>query len=90
MLQSRRGNRNAPKSKQDVDEATQVAGAAHTGRRPQLPVRQALLPQWNTLVVSNLANADRLPEAGAWLIVGVLTFRGGSGSPARVLGVLPR
>lgn len=59
------------------------------GRAPRLPVRNELLPIWNTLVLSNLVNVHLLPEAGAWLIVGVIPFRGGSGGQARVFGVNP-
>jgi kynurenine formamidase len=39
--------------------------------------------------VENLANLERLPEAGAVVIVGAPTFQGGSGGPARVLALLP-
>lgn len=60
-----------------------------TGRMPAIPVRDELLPVWNTLVLSSLANVRDLPEAGAWIIVGVIPFRGGSGGQARVFGVLP-
>jgi kynurenine formamidase len=59
------------------------------GRAPRLPVRQELLPVWHTLVLSNLANTATLPEVGAWLMVGVIHFKGGSGGQARVFGVTP-
>jgi kynurenine formamidase len=73
---------------QTAPPASPSDGGSH-GRKPRLPVRQELLPIWNTLVLANLANVDRLPEAGAWLVVGVIPFRGGSGGQARVFGVLP-
>jgi kynurenine formamidase len=73
----------------DASAPTTEDSAGSHGRRPRLPVRHELLPVWNTLVLANLAQVDRLPEAGAWLIVGVIAFRGGSGGQARVFGVLP-
>ena len=39
--------------------------------------------------IENLANVDSLPEAGATLIVAPLPIAGGSGSPARVLAIVP-
>jgi kynurenine formamidase len=39
--------------------------------------------------VENLANLERLPEAGAVVTVGAPTFEGGSGGPARVLALVP-
>ena len=39
--------------------------------------------------VENLANLERLPEAGAVVTVGAPTFQGGSGGPARVLALVP-
>ena len=38
--------------------------------------------------IENLANLHLLPPAGATLIVGAPTFEGGSGGPARVLGLV--
>jgi kynurenine formamidase len=38
--------------------------------------------------VENLANLERLPEAGATVVVGAPTFEGGSGGPARVLALV--
>ena len=54
-----------------------VENKTRPGRRPAIPVRNELLPIWNTLVISNMANVYKLPEAGAWIIVGVIPFRGG-------------
>jgi kynurenine formamidase len=56
---------------------------------PSTPVRNELLPVWNTLVIECLANLDKLPEAGAWIIVGVIPFKGGSAGQARIFGILP-
>ena len=39
--------------------------------------------------VENLANTDKLPEAGAVIAVAPLPLRGGSGSPARVIAFVP-
>lgn len=39
-------------------------------------------------ILENLANLDRLPEAGAVLVVAPLPIRGGSGSPVRVYALL--
>ena len=41
------------------------------------------------LVLENLCNLDRLPAVGAFLVVGLLRLKGGSGSPASVLAFLP-
>ncbi|MFH1651311.1 MAG: cyclase family protein [Chloroflexota bacterium] len=54
-----------------------------------IPVRDELLPVWHTLVIEDLANAHLLPEAGSWLVVGVIPFRGGSAGQSRIFGVLP-
>ena len=37
----------------------------------------------------NLANLDRLPEAGAFLIAAPIKLEGGSGGPVRVFAILP-
>lgn len=39
--------------------------------------------------LENLQNLKQLPPLGAWLIVGVLPLVGGSGSPARILALVP-
>lgn len=78
----------SPAPEQASNETAEPA-VAH-GRRPRLPVRNELLPVWNTLVIANLANVEKLPERGAWLVVGALAFRGGAGGQARVFGVLPQ
>jgi hypothetical protein len=39
--------------------------------------------------LENLTNLSQLPPVGAWVIVGVLPLVGGSGSPARVIALIP-
>ena len=39
--------------------------------------------------LENLANLDRLPEAGAFLIAAPIKLEGGSGGPVRVFAILP-
>lgn len=39
--------------------------------------------------LENLQNLKSLPALGAWVVVGVLPLVGGSGSPARVLALIP-
>ncbi len=41
------------------------------------------------IVLENLTNLDQLPSIGATLAIGVLRLRGGSGSPAGVLALMP-
>ena len=41
------------------------------------------------IVLENLANLDQLPPAGATIVIGALRLKGGSGSPAAVLALLP-
>ena len=48
-----------------------------------------LLLEKPRLVLENLVNLQRLPPAGATLVIGVLPLTGGSGSPAAVLAFLP-
>jgi kynurenine formamidase len=40
--------------------------------------------------LENLANLDRLPQRGAWVIALPMKIAGGSGGPVRVVAVLPR
>jgi len=89
--QNGKGDERARREERDnaTEESLMVAEKKHPGKMPFTPVRNELLPVWNTLVLSNLANVARLPEAGAWIIVGVISFRGGSGGQARVFGILP-
>jgi kynurenine formamidase len=39
--------------------------------------------------LENLQNLKQLPATGAWLVIGVLPLVDGSGSPARVIALLP-
>ena len=41
------------------------------------------------IVLENLANLDQLPPTGATIFIGALRLRGGSGSPAAVLALVP-
>ena len=39
--------------------------------------------------LENVANLDRLPQKGAWLIALPVSIRGGTGGPARIVAILP-
>ncbi|HBB31851.1 MAG TPA: cyclase [Cyanobacteria bacterium UBA8803] len=41
------------------------------------------------IVLENLTNLDQLPPMGTILVIGILRLRGGSGSPAAVLALIP-
>ncbi len=41
------------------------------------------------IVLENLANLEQMPPSGATIAIGALRLRGGSGSPATVLALLP-
>lgn len=41
------------------------------------------------LHLENVANLERLPEQGAWIVALPVKIQGGSGGPVRILGVLP-
>ncbi|MCE2465396.1 MAG: cyclase family protein [Dehalococcoidia bacterium] len=41
------------------------------------------------IVLENLANLEQLPSTGATIFIGALRLRGGSGSPAAVLALVP-
>ena len=41
------------------------------------------------IVLENLANLEQLPPTSATIVIGALRLRGGSGSPAAVLALLP-
>ena len=42
-----------------------------------------------SIVLENLANLEQLPPTGVTIFIGALRLRGGSGSPASVLALLP-
>lgn len=48
-----------------------------------------VLARRSGLHIENLTNLDRVPPAGAWLVIGALPIMEGSGSPARVLALIP-
>ena len=64
------------------------AGAAHSFN-PPFPCHQFMLGA-NKYGLTQLANLDRLPATGSLLIAAPLKLVGGSGSPARVLALVPR
>lgn len=47
-----------------------------------------ILGRHNALGLENLANLDQLPSVGATLVIGLVKLRGGSGGPARILGIV--
>ena len=64
------------------------AGAAHSFD-PPFPLHAFLLGS-GKYGLTQLANLDRLPPTGALVIAAPLKIVGGSGSPARVLALVPR
>ena len=64
------------------------AGAAHSFD-PPFPCHSFLLGA-GKYGLTQLANVDRLPATGALLIAAPLKIVGGSGSPTRVLALVPR
>ena len=40
--------------------------------------------------LENIANLERLPERGAWVIALPMKIRGGSGGPLRLVALVPR
>lgn len=47
-----------------------------------------ILARYNVIGLENMANVEQLPARGATLVVGVVKLRGGSGGPARILGIV--
>jgi len=41
------------------------------------------------IILENLANLDKLPAKGATIVIGLMRLKGGSGSPAAVLALVP-
>jgi kynurenine formamidase len=64
------------------------AGAAHSFD-PPFPVHSFMLGA-GRYGITQLANLARLPATGALLVVAPLKLVGGTGSPARVLALVPR
>jgi kynurenine formamidase len=58
------------------------------GHAADLPAHRITLPAglWH---LEGLVGLERVPARGAWLVVAPLPLVGGSGSPARVLAILP-
>ena len=48
-----------------------------------------LLLQQPRIVLANLTGLDQLPPTGTTLVIGILRLRGGSGSPASVMALIP-
>lgn len=59
------------------------------GNKSDFPVHSQVSHPKGLWHLENLQNLKSLPPLGAWIIVGVLPLIGGSGSPARVIALLP-
>ncbi len=75
-----------------MEETTTVALAVDTlsldhGRSTNFATHYAWLPT-NRYGIENLANLDRVPAAGATLVVGAPKHRGGTGGPARIFALV--
>ena len=58
------------------------------GRDSSFAVSKLLLKQ-PRIVLANLAGLYQLPPTGTTLVIGILRLRGGSGSPASVIALIP-
>jgi kynurenine formamidase len=58
------------------------------GQDDTFAVNRLMLEQ-PRIVLENLTNLDQLPPTGAVLVIGVLRLKGGGGSPASVLALVP-
>ncbi len=58
------------------------------GQDEALKVSRLVLEQ-PRILLENLTNLHRLPATGATLVIGILRLKGGSGSPASVLALVP-
>ena len=58
------------------------------GQDSSFAVSKLLLEQ-PRIVLANLTGLDQLPPAGTTLVIGILRLRGGSGSPASVIALIP-
>ncbi|MEM7376935.1 MAG: cyclase family protein [Pseudomonadota bacterium] len=75
-----------------MDETGAAAMAVDTlsldhGKSTDFATHYAWLPT-NRYGIENLANLDRVPAAGATLVVGAPKHRGGSGGPARIFAMV--
>lgn len=59
------------------------------GNKADFPVHSQISHPKGLWHLENLQNLKSLPPIGAWIVVGVLPLIGGSGSPARVIALLP-
>jgi len=60
-----------------------------SGAATSFPVHSQITHPKGLWHLENLQNLKLLPPLGAWVVVGVLPLVGGSGSPARVIALLP-
>jgi len=59
------------------------------GNKADFPVHSQVSHPRGLWHLENLQNLKQLPAIGAWIVVGVLPLVGGSGSPARVIALVP-
>ena len=59
------------------------------GAASSFPVHSQVTHPAGLWHLENLQNLSQLPALGAWIVVGVLPLVGGSGSPARVIALVP-
>ena len=59
------------------------------GIATSFPVHKTVTHPKGVWHLENLQNLKKLPPLGAWIVVGVLPLVGGSGSPARVIALVP-
>ena len=59
------------------------------GCQSSFPVHSQVTHPKGLWHLENLTNLKLMPPLGAWIVVGVLPLVGGSGSPARVIGLVP-
>ena len=59
------------------------------GNKSDFPVHSQVSHPKGLWHLENLQNLKSLPPIGSWIVVGVLPLVGGSGSPARVIALVP-
>ena len=73
--------------------ATNLKSRTHTvpdlGSAIDFPVHRQISHPRGVWHLEGLTNLAALPPTGIWLFVGVLNLQDGSGSPARVLALVP-
>jgi kynurenine formamidase len=70
-------------------DTTSVDAAGAGDFDPPAPAHRAILGAGKH-IVEQLANVDRLPPAGALVVVAPMPIVGGTGSPTRVIALVPR